>query len=77
MSYYNVVEDGIEYRIQYEGVNSVWISTRYYFEGSLHRLGGPAVEYNNGPKEWWIKGKKLDCSSQEEFLKIIKLKAFW
>ena len=25
--------------------------------GQLHREDGPAVEYNNGKKEWWINGK--------------------
>jgi hypothetical protein len=26
-------------------------------KGLLHREDGPAVEYNNGKKEWWINGK--------------------
>ena len=31
---------------------------RYYKKGTttLHREDGPAVEYNNGTKEWWING---------------------
>lgn len=28
-------------------------------DGQLHRIHGPAVEYLNGDKEWWIKGEKL------------------
>jgi hypothetical protein len=40
----------------------------------LHRKDGPAIEWANGDKEWWYNG---DCSSQEEFEKIIKLRMFW
>jgi len=30
---------------------------RYYNEkGQLHRLDGPAVEYTDGSKEWWVNG---------------------
>ena len=32
---------------------------RYYNKkGERHRLDGPAVEYPNGEKEWWVNGKK-------------------
>ena len=32
--------------------------TRRYYNaaGELHRVGGPAVEYANGSKEWWYNG---------------------
>ncbi len=31
----------------------------YYNElGQLHREDGPAIEYLNGSKEWWVNGKK-------------------
>jgi len=31
----------------------------YYYENDLlHRLDGPAVEYKDGGKEYWVKGKK-------------------
>ena len=26
-------------------------------DGQLHRIDGPAVEYKDGTKEWWINGK--------------------
>lgn len=32
--------------------------------GQLHRDDGPAVEYPNGTKEWWLNGEQL---SEEEF----------
>jgi hypothetical protein len=31
----------------------------YYNEdGKLHREDGPAAEYGDGTKEWWINGKR-------------------
>jgi hypothetical protein len=32
--------------------------TEYYNEkGQLHRIDGPAVEYVDGEKQWWVNGK--------------------
>src|ERR1039458_2490365 len=31
---------------------------KYYQDGKFHRVGGPAVEYATGRKEWWQEGKK-------------------
>lgn len=42
-----------------------------------HRLDGPAIEFSDGKKIWAINGKRLECSSQEEFERIIGLKIFW
>ena len=36
-----------------------------------HREDGPAVEYSNGDKEWWINGKQHSFNS---FLKNRKCK---
>jgi len=49
----------------------------YYLHGKRHRLDGPAVELFYGYKEWWYYGKWIKCSSQEEFERLIKLKALW
>jgi hypothetical protein len=49
----------------------------WYKNGLCHRLNGPAIEHTNGYKEWWIEGKKIECDSQEEFERLIKLKLFW
>ena len=43
----------------------------------LHREDGPAIESANGDKYWYINGKKIDCKTQDEFLRLIKMKAFW
>ena len=37
----------------------------WYKDGLLHRTDGPAVEYPNGSKEWWVNGVKL---SEKEFM---------
>jgi hypothetical protein len=45
--------------------------------GLWHRIDGPAREWFNGYKEWWIEGEEINCNSQEEFERYIKLKLFW
>jgi hypothetical protein len=49
----------------------------WWQHGELHRVDGAAIEYANGNRDWYYQGIKIDCSSQQDFLKIIKLKAFW
>jgi hypothetical protein len=48
----------------------------YYLNNKLHRIDGPAIE-GYQYKEWWIEGSLIDCKSQEEFERYIKLKLFW
>jgi hypothetical protein len=46
--------------------------------GKLHRLDGPAIEYVDGSGEWWYEGQQVRCcSSQEQFERYLKLRAFW
>jgi hypothetical protein len=52
--------------------NKYWLQ-----HGKLHRLDGPAVEYDCGLKYWFYRGVQMFCFSQEEFERILKLKAFW
>jgi hypothetical protein len=49
----------------------------WYLYGKRHREDGPAIEWANGAEEWWYYGKKLNCRTQEEFKRLLKLKAFW
>lgn len=39
----------------------------YNNKDEIHRLDGPAIEYANGDKEWWVKGKlhRLDGPAVE------------
>ncbi len=48
----------------------------WWFHGKIHRLDGPAIDYQN-EKSWYYQGKKIPCSSQEEFERLLRLKVFW
>ncbi|CAB4196971.1 hypothetical protein UFOVP1290_491 [uncultured Caudovirales phage] len=49
----------------------------WYKNNILHRVDGPAVDFANGTKLWYLNGQNIKCSSQKEFEKLMKLKAFW
>ena len=50
----------------------------WFIHDELHRLDGPAVvDPELGLIEWWINGEQINCSSQEEFEQLLKLKSFW
>jgi len=68
--------DGVMHRddgpaIEFANGSKVW-----RVHGKLHREDGPAIIYFN-EEYWFYYGKKIDCSCQKEFDRIIKLKAFW
>ena len=69
---------GDENNMAYHKLISV-ASVEYFLNELQHRVDGPAVEYffEHSYVEWWVNGKKLDCKSNEEFFKLLKLKAFW
>ena len=52
-------------------------TVRYYVGGLLHRENGPAIVWFDGVEDWYLHGTKIDCSSQEEFERMCKLKSFW
>jgi len=52
-------------------------STLWYHHGYLHRINGPAIEWVSGDKSWYYHGEHINCSSQKEFERLIKLKALW
>jgi len=50
----------------------------WWYCGKCHRLDGPAIEDDmSGTKLWFYHGERIYCSSQEEFERLIKLKALW
>jgi hypothetical protein len=49
----------------------------WYLNDKLHREDGPAYKGASGYREWHYYGKKLNCKTNKEFLRLIKLKAFW
>ena len=49
----------------------------WYINGKLHRENGPAIEdYSTGYKSWYYYGQYINCTSQEEFERIISLFIF-
>jgi len=50
----------------------------WYRDGKPHREDGPAIDWvSNGLQEWWFNGQQFNVNSQEEFERILKIKAFW
>ncbi len=49
----------------------------WYINNKRHREDGPAIEYVDGVKKWYLNGIHIPCTSQEQFEKLMKLKAFW
>ena len=43
-----------EYKVKVYDTHTVW----YNLEGKYHRENGPALEWVNGSKSWWINGKR-------------------
>ena len=58
--------------VEWSNGNKSW-----YINGELHREDGPAIERGDDHHDWYYNGKFINCSSQQEFEKYIKLKAFW
>ena len=51
----------------------------WYIKGTniYHREDGPAVEYANGNKSYYYQDKFIDVKTDEEYFRLVKLKAFW
>jgi hypothetical protein len=48
----------------------------YYMNGKLHREDGPAIDWAD-EKAYYYKGERTECTSQQEFERLLRLKAFW
>lgn len=48
----------------------------WYLNGKRHRIDGPAIEWAGGGKSWYLNDEFISCKTNEEFLRIVKLKAF-
>jgi hypothetical protein len=58
--------------VEYSNGDKIW-----YMNNKCHREDGPAVECFDGEKFWYWNNIRIDCSNQEEFERLLKLKAFW
>ena len=63
-------EDGPAFEREDDEYKAWWVN------GERHRIDGPAREDNYGWKEWWHHNKFINCSSQEEFERLIQLLPF-
>jgi hypothetical protein len=69
--------NGLRHRIDGPAIEYIDGYKEWYQNGLLHRIDGPAVEWEDGDKCWYYEDKYIDCNSQEEFERYIKLKLFW
>jgi len=79
-SEYNVEEywiHGKSHRTDGPAIIDIYGTKFWYLDDLLHREDGPAVEYLNEYKEFWFKGKQIEVSSTEEYLRYLKLKIFF
>jgi hypothetical protein len=49
----------------------------WYLNGKLHREDGAAIEWANGDKWWYLNGELIHCTTQKEFERLMRLRAFW
>jgi hypothetical protein len=53
-----------EYTVQVDKEKTQW-----FLSGVLHRADGPAIEYSNGDKSWYLKGVKV---TEQAVMKPVK-----
>jgi hypothetical protein len=48
-----------------------------YLKSYNHRLNGPALIFSEKYYWWYYKGKFINSSSQEEYIRVMKLRFLW
>lgn len=54
----------------------IGVTTYYDENGEWHRADGPARNFSMR-LQWYWHGEHIECQSQHEFERIVKMKAFW
>lgn len=49
----------------------------FFSRHKIHNEDGPATIKKDGTMEWWLDGKKLFVTTQKEFERYMRNKAFW
>ncbi len=49
----------------------------HYINGICHNETGPACVNRDGKLFWYLNNQQVQCATQQEFLRLIKLKCFW
>jgi hypothetical protein len=70
-------QNGLCHRLDGPAIECVNGNKAWYQYGLRHRVDGPAIKCIDCYKEWYYEDQKIDCNSQEEFERYIKLKLFW
>jgi hypothetical protein len=60
------VFDALKYRIEVDTRGTRWY---YNNANQLHREDGPAIEYSDGDKDWYINGEEL---TEAMFIQVTK-----
>ena len=80
IEYYNGTKfwwlNGVQHREDGPAVEFVDGAKFWYKHGKLHREDGPAQDFITF-KLWYYNGQHIACNTQEEFERLLKLKAFW
>jgi hypothetical protein len=50
---------------------------RSFFNNGLHRTDGPAIEWSNGTKSWYLNGVRLTKSQWRKRVQKIKTPCVW
>jgi hypothetical protein len=70
-------QNGKRHRLDGPAIEFANGNKEWYQHGKCHREDGPAIEDADGNKSWYINGKHINCNTQEEFERLLKLKMFW
>lgn len=68
---------GMAHRENAPAIESIDGSRYWYKYGQLHRKDGPAVIEASGREIWFYCGSQVNCRTQVEFNKLIKLYSMW
>ena len=71
-------KDGFFHRENGPAIRNIITGDSHYCQnGLLHRLDGPAIDHGTY-RVWAYQGYIIQCNnSQEEFERLIKMRAFW
>lgn len=63
------VNSWVEIPIDYTGIAEWSTGSKYWFKnGKYHRLGGPAIEFSIGRKEWWLEHQEYSQINLKDFI---------
>ena len=66
---YKIIQNGIEYEVKnFSNGSKYW-----FYNDKCHRINGPAVEWANGYKAWYLDNIRY-ASKKEYYLELLKRK---